>query len=101
MSKINYPASSPYGATAQTSWYISNYASRAIPASGDDSTITLSKKYEYRPDTLSYDLYGTPAYWWVFAVRNRNTIQDPVWDMVVGATITVPSLANLKKALGT
>lgn len=100
MSRINYPASSPYGATEQTSWYISNYVHRVIPASNEDTTLTLETKYQYRPDTLSYDLYGTPAYWWVFAVRNRNLLHDPVWDMVAGMTLTIPSLATLKKALG-
>jgi hypothetical protein len=100
MTRINYPASSPYALTPQTSWYISNYVARRIPASGDDTIMTLSKKYEYRPDTLSYDLYGTPAYWWIFSVRNRDIIQDPVWDLVAGTVITVPSLANLKKSLG-
>ena len=62
--------------------------------------MTLSKKYENRPDTLSYDLYGTPAYWWVFMVRNPNTIKDPIWDMVAGASIIVPSLQTLQQALG-
>jgi hypothetical protein len=100
MSKINYPASSPYAATPQTSWYLGNYKHRPIPASGDDQPFTITKQYENRPDTLSYFLYGTPAYWWVFAVRNRNLLHDPVWDMVAGLTITVPSLATLKKALG-
>jgi hypothetical protein len=100
MSVISYPSSSPYAATPQTSWYLSNYVHRPIPASTDDTEITLTKKYEHRPDTLSYDIYGTPAYWWVFAVRNRNIIKDPVWDLVIGATIIIPSLATLKKALG-
>lgn len=100
MSKINYPASSPYASTPQTSWYISNFVYRRIPAATDDRTFVLTRKYQYRPDTLSYDLYGTPAYWWVFSVRNRNVISDPIWDMVAGITIILPSLANLKKVLG-
>jgi hypothetical protein len=100
MSRIQYPASSPYGATPQSSWYISNYVPRPIPVAADDTIKTLSKTYEYRPDKLSYDLYGTPAYWWVFAVRNRNQLHDPVWDMVAGLVITIPSLSTIKKALG-
>ena len=100
MTKINYPASSPYSATQQSSWSIGNFVYRPIPAAADDTSIILKKKYENRPDTLSYDLYGTPAYWWVFAVRNRDVITDPVWDMVAGINIIVPSLATLKKILG-
>ena len=101
MSQINYPASSPYALTPQTSWYLANYVSRRIAKSGDDKTLTITKKYQYRPDTLSNDLYGTPAYWWIFAVRNRDVIQDPVWDLEIGVTIITPSLATLQKALGT
>ena len=100
MSKIVYPSSSPYSATPQTNFSIGVYKARSIPAASDDQIITLAKKYEYRPDTLSYDLYGTPAYWWIFAVRNRSTIIDPIWDMVAGTSITVPSLTSLQKALG-
>ncbi len=100
MSRINYPSSSPYAQTPQTSWYMSNYVHRPIPVSGDDKPFTITKKYQYRPDTLSYDKYGTPAYWWVFSVRNRNLIGDPIWDMEIGKTIIVPSLATILKAIG-
>ncbi len=100
MTRINYPASSPYGATKQTSWYISNYVNRRIPAASDDTQFTITKQYEFRPDKLSYDTYGTPAYWWVFTVRNRNALPDPLWSMVPGVVIVIPSLATLKKALG-
>jgi len=100
MSKINYPSSSPYSATLQSSWYIGNFVYRDIPPSNDDQSITITKKYENRPDTLSYDLYGTPAYWWIFAVRNRDLLTDPIWDMVSGITISAPSLDTLKKILG-
>lgn len=76
------------------------YVHRPIPAAADDERITLSKKYENRPDILSNDLYGTPVYWWVFAVRNRNIIKDPIWDMVAGTEIIVPSLQTVRKATG-
>jgi len=100
MSKIRYPESSPYGATPQSSWYIGNYVHRDIPPAKDDISVEITKKYENRPDVLSYELYGTPAYWWVFSIRNRDLLTDPVWDMVSGITIFAPSLDNLKKSLG-
>ena len=101
MTKINYPASSPYGLTPQTSWYIGNYVNRDIPAASDDSPLTLTKNYENRPDKLSYDLYGTPAYWWIFCVRNPFLRPDPIWSFTTGISIYVPSLAYLNKVLGT
>jgi len=98
--KISYPASSPYGSTPQTSWYIGNYVHRKIKPASDDKPFTITKKYQYRPDTLSNDRYGTPAFWWVFSVRNRNIITDPIWDMEVGRTIIIPSLITIRKAFG-
>ena len=100
MARINYTASSPYSSTKQTSWHISNYVHRSIPPASDDKSVALTKNYEFRPDKLSNDLYGTPAYWWVFAVRNRSIITDPIWDMTVGTVIVIPSPATIKKVLG-
>jgi hypothetical protein len=98
MSKTNYRSSSPYAATTQTSWYISNYVHRPIPVSADDTPYTIPKEYENRPDLLSNKLYGVPDYYWVFYVRNRNLIDDPIWGLKVGLKIIVPSLETVKKA---
>lgn len=99
MSKVSYTSSSPYASTPQTNWYLKNYVHRAIPASTDDREITITKEYENRPDKLSFDLYGTPEFWWVFSVRNRNVLTDPVWDMTVGKKIMVSSYSTLSQAL--
>jgi hypothetical protein len=99
MSKVNYTASSPYVSTPQASWYIKNYVHRPIPESTDDTEFTITKLYENRPDKLSLDLYGSPEYWWIFSVRNRNILKDPVWDMTTGTVIMVPTFATLKQAL--
>ena len=104
MSIINFPSNSPYYATPQTTWYTSNYVFRPIPpdTSGGDSLITsLESTYQYRPDRLSYDLYNTPAYWWIFCVRNPFLRPDPIWSFTTGISIYVPSLAYLNKVLGT
>jgi len=54
-----------------------------------------------RPDLLAADLYGDANLWWVFAVRNPNIIQDPVFDFTAGTIIYVPSMVTLTTALGT
>lgn len=100
MSNVTYPVTSPYAASKQTSWYLSRYKHRPIPPNRDDEPFTITAKYEFRPDKLSDDQYGTPAYWWVFAVRNRNVLNDPVWDMKVGVEIIIPSLAHINKSIG-
>lgn len=101
MSIISFPSTSPYFTTDQTSWYTGPINWRAIPANSNDFYIaSLDKKYENRPDRLSYDLYNTPAYWWVFMVRNMDTIRDPIWDMTAGISIYAPSASYLQSIVG-
>jgi hypothetical protein len=101
MSVINFPSSSAYFSTPQTSWYTGPITWRNIPADISDSYIpALAKKYEYRPDLLSYDLYGSVAYWWIFLARNINVIRDPIWDMVAGMAIYVPTASRIQTLIG-
>ena len=100
MSKLVYATSSPYAMTPQTSWYIGNLVFRPIPADSGDQPYTLLMRHQYRPDRLSYDLYGTPVYWWVFCVRNPFLRRDPVWGFTAGLTITVPTGSYLQQVLG-
>jgi hypothetical protein len=101
MTKIVYPASSPYFTTPQTSWYIGPIQYRNIPADSTDQFIaSLDPRYQYRPDALSYELYQTPAYWWVFMVRNVDLIRDPIWDMTAGMSIYVPTKSRIQSLLG-
>jgi hypothetical protein len=95
-----YGKTSPYYSTSQNNGYLDVISFRTIPASTDDLLYQLDKKYEYRPELLSYDAYGDVDLWWVFAVRNKNIIQDPVFDMVAGLKIYIPSLPSLQAALG-
>jgi hypothetical protein len=101
MSTITFPSTSAYYNTPQTSWYTGPFVWRDIPPDATDTFIpSLDKKYENRPDKLSYDLYGTVAYWWVFLVRNIDVIRDPIWDMEAGISIYTPSLAVLQTIVG-
>lgn len=99
MPRVNYSASSPYFSTPQTRWYLGPIALRTIPSDLTDEQIQIDAKYEFRPDLLSYDLYGTPAYWWVFMVRNMDLIRDPIWDMKSGMTIWAPSVNRINTLL--
>jgi hypothetical protein len=71
-----------------------------VPAEVDDFLYTIENQYKYRPDLLSYDLYGTPKLWWVFVQRNMSTIKDPVFDFVPGTQIYIPKKSNLERLLG-
>jgi hypothetical protein len=73
---------------------------RPIPREDDDTTFVINLTYQYRPDLLAFDLYGTGALWWVFYQRNPNTLQAPPLDFAVGKQIFLPKLATLRSALG-
>ena len=73
---------------------------RTITADQDDISYTIDRIYAYRPDLLAYDLYGTPRLWWVFAQRNPDVIEDPIYDFTIGKTIQLPKMSNLKNDLG-
>ena len=95
-----YSNTSPYYTTPENNISLDFFVPRTITASQDDITYTIDRIYAYRPDLLAYDLYGTPRLWWVFAQRNPNTIEDPIYDFAPGVDIQLPKLSNLKKDLG-
>lgn len=101
MSYVTYPASSPYAKTMQNSFNLELIDWRSMPAATDDSLYTLGMQHQYRPDLLSYELYGTPGYWWVFCVRNPFLRADPIWNFVSGLQIIVPSVSTLNSRMGT
>jgi len=100
MSTVQYKASSPYYATPQTSWYLSNFEPRDISRDGSDKIRILETKYENRPDLLAYDLYGTPNFWWIFMIVNPNQIKDPIYDFKAGIVIYTPTMSRLTALLG-
>lgn len=100
MAKVDYKASSPYSKTQQTSWFLSNMTYRDIPRDGTDTIRILEAKYENRPDLLSYDLYGTPNFWWVFMIVNPDRIKDPIYDFKAGLTVFCPTMSRLTQVLG-
>ncbi len=95
-----YSNTSPYHATPQNSISLEPLVPRTITAELDDQTYTIERTYAYRPDLLSYDLYGTPRLWWVFAQRNPDQIEDPIYDFKPGVTIQLPKANNISKDLG-
>ena len=73
---------------------------RPVPGNSDDPLYTVEPQYHQRPDLLAYDLYGTPRLWWVFAQRNPDQIEDPIYDFKPGVTIHLPKKENVLKDLG-
>lgn len=95
-----YSKFSPYFTTDTSGSYLDLINLRDIPAYNDDYLFTVTQQYTHRPDLLAYDLYNDARLWWVFAVRNKNVIRDPVYDLVAGQQIYLPKMATLVTALG-
>lgn len=95
-----YISTSPYFTTNDTGSFLDVISFRNIPLLVEDEDYEVLPPYEARPDLLAYDLYGDPRLWWVFAVRNKDIIRDPIFDMVSGVIIKLPKLETLKKTLG-
>lgn len=96
----NYSNTSPYFETDMRSTYLDVLNPRTLTAEEDDQSYTIERTYAYRPDLLAYDLYGSPRLWWVFAQRNPDQIEDPIYDFRPGVTIKMPKKENVLKDLG-
>jgi len=95
-----YDSTSPYYTTPFTQFYLDKMVNRPIPMQNDDLTFTINLTYQYRPDLLAYDLYGSPRLWWVFYQRNPNTLTKPPFVFVANTFIYLPKIGTLKTALG-
>jgi hypothetical protein len=95
-----YDATSPYFETGYSQFFLDSMVNRPIPKEDDDTMFTINLTYQYRPDLLAFDLYGTGALWWVFYQRNPNTLTAPPLDFAEGTSIFLPKVATLKAALG-
>lgn len=96
MSVKKYKSTSPYAKTPQTSWYLGILNRREINRDGTDREWTIQSKHHQRPDLLSFELYGTPDYWWVFMELNPNAIKDPIYDFNAGMIIYIPTRDRLE-----
>ena len=96
-----YKKTSPYAKTGlMDKKFLDILTYRTIPAQADDLLRQIGATYQYRPDVMSYDLYGTVDYWWVFIIRNRDILIDPIWDFTADKKIYIPQLETLRKSLG-
>lgn len=100
MAQVNYTPASPYYKTGTFGIFLDVMANRPISKLPDDVLYEIDSVYEYRPDLLAADLYGSSSLWWVFAQRNPNVLIDPLMDFVAGTRIYIPKLSTLKQDLG-
>jgi hypothetical protein len=95
-----YNKVSPYVNTSMNRGYLDIINFIDIPAEVDDIEFSITSLYMHRPDLLAYDIYGDSQLWWVFTVRNKDVLRDPVYDFVPGQIIFLPKLETIKNAVG-
>ena len=95
-----YSNTSPYATTSTFGDILDVWTPRAISSSKIDQEYVIPPDMNFRPDKLAYKIYGTVDLWWVFAVRNPNTLKDPVFDFKTGVSIFIPPKATVMTNLG-
>ena len=95
-----YSKNSPYYTTPQYGTFLDLLEKRPIPFRKDDTIYVIERAYQYRPDLLAYDLYGSPRLRWVCVQRNPDQLEDPIYDFKPGVTIQLPKKETLLKDLG-
>jgi len=95
-----YSNTSPYYKTEIVNGYMDVMTFRDIPSQRDDTLFEVTATYEFRPDLLAYDIYKDSKLWWVFAVRNKSILNDPVYDLKAGVKIYLPKMSTMKTVLG-
>jgi hypothetical protein len=86
-----YERSSPYYGTPIRNWYLDIWQGVSIEATGRDLLYSIPPEFNLRPDLAAFNFYGSPKYWWVFALRNKNLIKDPIQDFIAGRIIYIPA----------
>jgi hypothetical protein len=96
----SYKQSSLYKNTKYHQNALDVWQPREIPKQADDPLFEINSVYALRPDKLAFDLYDDAGLWWVFAARNPNSIEDPIFDFTPGKQIYLPKKATLQQSLG-
>lgn len=81
-----------YSKTAVTDFYldIAKLPTAAALSKGQKlETHIVTARQQYRPDLLSFDLYGNSNYWWTIVLLNRDTLKDPIRDLTTGTVLRI------------
>ena len=96
----HYNGDSFYANTDTIDFYLDIWNDDINLSTTGDTSIEIHSKYNLRPDLMAYDMYGSPNYWWVFALKNKDKLIDPVEDFKTGLVITVPSRSGIRSLIG-
>jgi hypothetical protein len=63
------------------------YNRKNYKRTGNERVMLIKKGVEYRPDLVSYDVYGTSDAWW--KIMEANGMKD-IMEFKAGTTIVIP-----------
>lgn len=66
---------------------LDTYNRVAYKRTGNERIMLITKGIEYRPDLVSYDVYGFVDNWW--RILEANNMKD-IWEFKSGVTIFLP-----------
>lgn len=85
-----------YKHTPIKEFYLDIWVPIFIGENPNDYAYEIEPDFDERPDLLSYELYGTPDLWWIFALRNMDELVDPIGDFKSGVVIMIPAKNTLE-----
>lgn len=86
-----YESSSFYANTTSRDFYLDLLKLPDVSFDASDEELAIPSAYDRRPDLWAHELYGDVNFWWIFALRNKDVLLDPVEDFTAGKVIKVPS----------
>ena len=98
--RAEYRNDSFYANTRMIDFYLDIWDSNVSLSTDGDTSVEIHSKYNLRPDLMAYDLYGSPNYWWIFALKNKDKLIDPVEDFKAGLIITIPPKGGIRSLVG-
>ena len=96
----SYSKTSPYANTPLWGEFLDVWSGVTIAPDVTDALYQIDSAYNLRPDLLAHDMYQDSNLWWVFAVRNPDTLIDPLFNFKTGVIIYVPTKATVNSAMG-
>lgn len=64
-------------------------SAKQLAAGQNLESYVVTPRQQYRPDLISYDLYGNSTYWWTIVLLNRDQLKDPIRDLKTGVVLRV------------
>lgn len=92
---IRYTGDSLYAKTPIRGRFLDIWNPIIIEPSVNDIIYSIPVKYQFRPDLAANELYGNVRLWYIFALRNKDVLIDPIYDFVGGLEIFVPARTDI------